>query len=608
MKYDKIYCRRKSFTRTPGRPITPVLRTIPKHFRNGATLSVAAHIFGAALIAQTRSLEVEIVGLRGQERTNVLATLSIATAATERSVSEARVRRLHSRAPGEIALALQPFGRYRVGVESHLSANGPPWRVRYTIDPGPQMSVRTVEISIAGDGANDPNFVRTRTEFPLASGGPLSHALYEQGKLRIMTAASELGYLDGRFTRRELRVDRELNVADVILHYDTGTRYRFGSITFFQNVVDSTLLAGFVQFQRGDPFDTRQLLNLQANLGASPYFSRVEVVPRRDLADGIEVPIEVHLTPRPSQRFQIGAGFGTNSGARGTAEAEFRRLNRAGHRAELEVGASPIERNVSARYVIPLAFPRTEVFTITTAYLNRTLATSNSEAVLARVSVARRRGVWQETLGLTYQQESFEVGTDSGTTSLLFPGVSWTFARADDRIFPTRGHRLRFELQGGSDAVGSDVSFVRARATARLIRPLSQRTRFLTRLEGGATSSSSFRRLPPSIRFFAGGDQSVRGYEYQSLGPGDALGNVVGGEFLITGSIELEQRLLERWGIAAFLDFGNALSAFELSLEQGVGGGLRWLSPVGMVRLDLAAAVSQPGTPLRLHLVVGPDL
>jgi translocation and assembly module TamA len=578
--------------------------------RRGVILAVGACcvLRAGVLSAQAGRVRVDIVGLRGEERRNVLATLSIAAATAERSVTEARVRRLHDRAPGEIALALEPFGRYRVKVSPALSYDGRSWRARYTVDPGSRVIIRRVDVTVTGDGAEEPRFARWRADFALRKGDPLNHATYELAKTRFMNLAAELGYLDGRFTEHAIRIDRTVGVADIELRYVTGPRFRFGTVTFDQGVVDSALLAGFVRFRRGEVFSATRLLELQAALGDSPYFARVEVVPRRDLAEDFEVPIEVHLVPRRPQRYQVGAGFGTNTGPRGSVEAAFRRLNRAGHRAELEVSASVVERRVAGRYLIPFAYPRTAVLSGTAGYANRTLSTSSSETVLAGLSLVRSRGRWRESVGLTFQREGFEVGSDTGTVNQLTPSLAWSLTRADDRIFTTRGGRLRFEIQGAKRGVGSEVSFVQARIGCKVIERLGPRTRLLVRADAGGLLTDAFRTLPPSVRFFAGGDQSVRGYEYQSLGPTDELQNVIGGKVLLVGSVELEQRFLNRWGVAAFADAGNALSRVSLTLETGLGGGLRWLSPVGLIRLDGAFAVSQPGSPFRVHLTVGPDL
>ncbi|MFC1640341.1 autotransporter assembly complex family protein, partial [Gemmatimonadota bacterium] len=384
--------------------------------------------------------------------------------------------------------------------------------------------------------------------------------------------------------------------ADVALRFRTGPRFRFGDVTFDQDVVESELLRSFVRFERGEPFNVNELLALQSALGDSPYFSRVEVVPRREAAQDLEVPIDVKLVPRQTQQYEAGVGYGTNTGPRGTFEIELRRLNRVGHRASGEISASLIERRISTQYVIPVGVGKGNVLALSAGF------------AIASATLGRYRGRWQETLSLTFQLEDFQVGSDSGTAVLLMPGASWSRTKADDRLFPSRGSRVRFELNGALSGAGSNASFGRVKASAKFIRTVLPRTRLLARIDLGGTVTNQLHDLPPSIRFFSGGDQSVRGYAYRSLGPVDAIANVIGGRVLAVGGIELDREIISRFGIATFFDTGNAMDRFEWSLEQSVGGGVRWLSPVGLVRLDLAFAVSRDGNPLRFHLTVGPDL
>jgi translocation and assembly module TamA len=165
-------------------------------------------------------------------------------------------------------------------------------------------------------------------------------------------------------------------------------------------------------------------------------------------------------------------------------------------------------------------------------------------------------------------------------------------------------------LQGSP--VGS-TSFAQVEVAAKLIESIAPKTRILLRGDVGRTFTNAFRTLPPTIRYFAGGSESVRGYGYLSIGPLDVQGNVIGGRTLEVGSLELDHRIFNRWAIAAFTDVGAALDDFTLSvrqnaLQQGVGGGIRWLSPIGLIRIDGAFAVTQPGTPFHLHFSMGPDL
>jgi translocation and assembly module TamA len=114
--------------------------------------------------------------------------------------------------------------------------------------------------------------------------------------------------------------------------------------------------------------------------------------------------------------------------------------------------------------------------------------------------------------------------------------------------------------------------------------------------------------LPPSQRFFAGGDRSVRGYRYERLGPTDASGAVTGGRYLVTASVELDYLFFRNYGAAVFFDAGNAANHPWPDLKRSVGIGMRWLSPVGMLRIDIAHPLDDPDTDYRLHLSIGTDL
>jgi translocation and assembly module TamA len=211
-------------------------------------------------------------------------------------------------------------------------------------------------------------------------------------------------------------------------------------------------------------------------------------------------------------------------------------------------------------------------------------------------------------LSLTFQQEDFTIGLTDENTALLMPGVNVQRVWGRERLIATRGARLQLDLKGAQEGLLSDASFVQGQVDAKLILPLGERQRLISRGTLGAIYTDDFERLPPSIRYFAGGDQSVRGYDYNRLGPRDASGEVIGGRYLVVGSLELERHIRGNWRAALFYDTGNALDGWNESLEQGAGIGLRWETPIGLVRLDVATALSEDGRPWRLHLTVGPDL
>lgn len=558
--------------------------------------------------AASPGIAVQVEGVSGELRDNVLAFLGIYQVREREDLSPARVRRLHAQAPGEIRAALQPFGYYRAQIDARLTQTTEGWVARYAITRGEPVHVTEVDVRVEGDGADDAEFRRLVRTFPLARGDQLRHAEYEIAKRDFQKLAAERGYFDFRFLLTEIRVDVEANAAAVRLHLDTGPRYRFGEITLDQDLLDPQFVRRFVRIKPGEPYTTRALLEIQTALADSEYYADIDV--RADPADAVDhaIPVHIRLGPRKQNRYIFGIGYGTDTGARGRLGWQRRYINERGHHLRAELRASRIQQNITAGYFIPFRNPRTDQYALTAGYEEDDTLSYESEITRFGLSRTVARGRTRETLSLAYQNERFEVGGQTGETVLVMPGANWVRTFGEDRIYTPRGARLWFELRGGSAELGSDISFLQARLQPKAIYSITDAGRFIARLDIGSTRIDDFSALPASLRFYAGGDQSVRGYRYNSLGPTDASGNVIGGRRLLVGSLEYEHRIRGGWSAAVFYDAGNALEDYTDTLARGAGVGVRWRSPIGQVRVDVASALSEDGNPWRLHLNIGPDL
>ncbi|MDX1630800.1 MAG: autotransporter assembly complex family protein [Thermoanaerobaculia bacterium] len=561
-------------------------------------------------------VDLRLSGVVPAARENVRKLLTIDDPEAD-VATEDRVRSLHADATREIRLALQPFGYYRPEVDASLEAQNGDWLATYRVEAGERIRLESVEVRAEGQGAADPDLVGLLWQFPLEEGDPLYQPAYGDLKDDLASWAATHGYLDAELVRSEIRVDLRRYRAEIELLFETGPRYRFGEVTFLQDVVDPDVIRGYVRFEPGDPFQVAELVRLQDTLVDSPYFSRVEVVPVRVEGEGLRVPIRVDLVPSRRQRWILGAGFGSDTGIRGRLGLEMRRINREGHRGEVRVQASEIESRYAASYLIPGPYPRTDVLRFSLGYDDLESVSIRSNAFLMAVSRSRSRGRWREALTLGYQEESFRVGEDRGSARLLTPEIAYSRSKADDRLYPLRGRSLSVRLRGAEEGLASDASFRQIVASGRWIHGVREDLRLLLRTRVGYTDTPSFRDLPPSVRFFAGGDGSVRGYDFQQLGREDEAGNVIGGETLLTVGIEVDSLFLDglwrwedlgRFGLAAFYDLGNASAELAEDLKAGAGMGLRWLSPVGLVRADVAWALDEEGTPFRFHITLGPEL
>ena len=579
---------------------------------NGARVTLALLLLGRmALAAAGLSVEVKITGVSGALLSNVKAYLSIERQKSDPGLTQFELERLHKRAAEEINTALQPFGYYHPKIAASLTSVDGRWVARYDVDSGVPVRISKVEIQLKGGGVDDPGFQAQIGKFPLSQGEVINQPLYEQGKQNFQRYATDFGYFDFKWKTSEIAVNLDTNSAVITLIADTGQRYEFGEIRIHQHSLHAALVRRFLPFHTGQPYEAAALLKLQNALLDSNYFKNVDINPRRNETQDHKIPIDITLTPRPRQLYTVGAGYGTDTGPRAKLGWEDRRVNSLGHRFDTEYKASQILDSLTARYIIPIKDPRTDQFAITTSWLHDHPEVSNSETYLFGVSRTVNRGNnWLETIYLNYQTERYSVAGETGKTRMLMPEITWTKVVADNRIYPERGLYLLLDVRGAHPDMLSNVQFLQVQGQGKFIHRLFDNTRLQLRGQVGATRFGAIRTLPVSVRFFTGGDQSVRGYAYQSLGPRNAAGQVIGGEQLLVGSIELEQRFTHGWSGAVFYDAGNAMTSWQESLEKGAGFGVHWLSPIGPVRVDVGVPLSEP-QPFhhpRLYLNIGPDL
>lgn len=577
--------------------------------RRLATAGTGLVALCCAGLAGAAGITVEIEGVEGAIRDNVRAYLGIVQHEFDdaEDPDAAMVRRLHGNAPGEIRNALQPFGYYDPDVETRLERTDGGWHARYRIHPGEPVRLTDVTLRIEGAGGDDEAFARLIEELPLTEGKPLNHADYESARSRLMELTADRGYLDAHWVRRSLRIDPDAREATAVLILDSGSRYRFGEIRFDDTVVSEDFLRRYLRFETGDPFEAGRLLDLQYALDDSDYFRRVRVNTRRDAAREGRIPVDVELEARPKHRYTFGIGYGTDTGPRASVGRETRYMNDRGHRLRTEARIAEIRSRISAQYTIPLEQPWRERLELNTSLGEEDIGDARSEQFEIGGQRITTGGGWQRALSLQFQRSRDRIGDETSERDLVMPGIGLIRSRFDSPVYATRGYRLALELNGGTETFGSDVSFARLQVSGEGVYRVWDRGRVLGRLQLGKVWVEPFEDLPLSQRFFAGGDQSVRGFDYQSLAPRNEDGDVVGGRYLAVASIELEQLLFGNWGAAVFTDHGNAVNDLDEDLRTSVGIGLRYRSPVGVFRLDVARATDGDES-ARLHLSLGVNL
>lgn len=564
--------------------------------------------YSASALAQI-NVDVKISGIEPPLEANVLSLLSIEQQKNHHLLSEGRLQRLHDKATEEIRSALQPFGYYRPVIEKSLSQTAEAkWTAHYQIQAGPALTIAELNLTFDSSLQQDKAFQALIKKPPLKVGDVFNHAIYDDFKANLSKYALEQGYFKANFSQHRVEVDLDSYSARIDLQFNGGNRYTFGEVILQQSVLNDALLRRYIPFEKGDPYSLQQMIELQQALNDSQYAQTVEVAPGDPDDERYEIPVIVKLTPRKPHRFTIGLGYGSDTGARAKFGWEMPRLNQRGHRLDTEARVSELGYSLSGNYHVPVFNPRTDQLSYSAGVIKET--TDSSESTLRNIGVTLKhnRGNWREHISLNYQQEEFIVADDSGDSTLLMPGISWSRTWGSQFIHAIDGLRFDISLRGANDQLMSDTTFTQLQGGIKAISSLNRDNRLIYRGRLGSTWTDEFNQLPSSVRFFAGGAQSVRGYSYQSLGPLNENGEVVGGKMLMVGSIEFEHSFNSRWGVAVFYDGGNAIDDFDEKLARGAGLGMRWQSPVGPVRIDLARALSDDDKSWRIHINIGPDL
>lgn len=575
---------------------------------SAAALCLAAGLL-AAVVAVPAQAEVVLKGL--SRTTEKVVRASIALDDEPCDAADARVRRLFRRADREIRLALEVYGYYAPTIEKALTRTSSCWQATFDIVRGPRVTLREVKVAVTGPGATDPGLAELVRDQPFEAGEGLNQRAYEEYKATIARRAEQRGYFEGRFAEKRIDVYPDEGVADLVIDYASGPRYRFGQVTFEQAVLDEGLARSYLEFSPGEPYDAERISELYTALLANGYFQGVEIRTTPRPAPDLDVAVTVVLSPSLPRIWTAGVGYSSDTGINFRLDFLHQRLSRRGHQFEFNSLWSKVLGEATLSYRMPFGNPRDEWLGLTGGYKYENPDQNRSDEYRVGVKQVVRRGQsWLETRFLDYIHERFLVGQERGTSNLVLPGLVWTSEPRLPQSRPRSAHKVALRLSGTDEVLGSDTAFIQANAAGKAIFPLWSTARLITRAEIGWTAEQDFDELPFSVRYFTGGDNTVRGYAYKSLGPTDEEGQVIGGSELLVWSVELDQKVYGNWSVAAFVDQGNAFNNFkDMGLKTSVGAGIRWFSPLGPIRLDVGVPLADDAPDnFRIHVTIGPDL
>ena len=563
-------------------------------------------------VASAAGLTVDLEGLPKELKEPVEAGLTLRNYAN-RDVTPAQIRRLFNTAEQEIKTALEPYGYYNAQVASSLQTTDKGLRALFRVTPGEPVKVTSKKVQVQGEAADLNPIKRAIRRFKPDEGDVLDHGVYEASKAEVEGALLNNGFLRMKATQKRVEVSRKANTAAIDLNWESGPRMKFGRVHFSDAQFPPAFLERYIPWEAGEYYSPDELLAFQQRLVDADYFATVSVQPDLEHAEGLDVPINVELAPAKRTIYTTGAYVSTDTGPGVKLGMQRRWVNDMGHKFQADIDVAQRMQALSTSYRIPLPGPNDKSLNFGVTHKNEDTESSKSKSDKAAINETRKWYGFTRTLGLQYVAGTYTIAEVDRITHLLYGEATLTKKQANDFFFPRRGWSIAFGARYAPELLVSDTSFSQVTVDGKYIFPAGRRQRVIMRLSLGAMVVNDFDQLPPELRFFAGGDRSIRGFDYQALGstiekaPDQHL--VIGGTNLAVGSIELEHYFLPKWGAAVFVDGGDAWRTGEFKLNIGAGVGVRWRSPVGVVRLDVAKPVkSDLSDSIHFHVNIGPDL
>ncbi|MHB9021571.1 MAG: autotransporter assembly complex protein TamA [Halothiobacillus sp.] len=538
--------------------------------------------------------------------------LSMPTLRLDCSASNVALQRYLGSARDAAVLALQAYGYFNAEITPAILEGDHCREPQLTITPGKRALITKVKIvlrdatgaNLASNGIFQPYL---QTAVP-AIDSPLNQNAYTALRDGLLARARGAGYLDAQWLTHELRVNPKTHSAEIDLTLNAGVAYQLGDITVEQSLLKPELADRLTGARPGDAYTTQTLVAMNQNLAGTNYFSDVRVRPQLDQRRGGVVPVVIKTEPNPPRSYEVRVGYGTDTGARLGSEITQRYVNSSGDYWKGDLSLAQRKQTLTGTYTLPrLSDPLNQNYDLYAKFDRESNLGITTVSSTTGAQWARKFNLWTSSLYSEYLLERSQFGAEPAQTSgFLLAGVRLGRRDLNDPLFPTQGSVLSGSLSAAAKPLLSTTSLVRAHLMVGGLYPVGDWV-FKGRAEVGGIATHEFSTLPKSLRFFAGGDQSVRGYAYQSLGPKDANGLVVGGQYLFTASIDVMHPVYGRdWWGAAFVDTGNAFDSLNnLGLNTGAGVGVRWRSPVGMVRVDVAYPFDGTRRMPRLHLGIG---
>ncbi len=506
--------------------------------------------------------------------------------------------------------AIRPYGYFKptIVVNNEDTANScHDWELNIELNEAVRW--HNLDVSLKGEGTALFDLRSFLFEHGVTKGEVFSSLAYEQLKSSLIKKVRENGFLSAEWQETKVQIDGQQ--ADLILILRTGVKYHIGKISYVQNpkFIGENLVKKLVKLETGQEYRRAVIEKQREQLQRTGYFSTV--IWSQQVNDIGVVDLLFELAPADRIAYSVGAGIDTDKGPLIDLEYINQRVNQRGMQFQFQQQWSLDSQHIQTKASYPLLGRKSVIWQqwafdwINDSYDNRLEDTIKiSSHWLMRRSES---DAWKASLSYGDYQFGF-AGELKRSVQLFTPMLSWSRVIANDSIRPTSGYKTRVSAEMAHQSLLSDVDFFQVSASHKHIIPMGDSVRWLWRISAQSTVVDDINELPFSYRSFTGGDYTVRGFNFQSLAPKNSAGYINGGQHELTLSTEWEFLWRPNWAYAVFVDSGNAFDdVFDSHTATGIG--LRWFTPIGAVRFDVAHAIdSSLDRGFQFHFTVGSDL
>ena len=516
--------------------------------------------------------------------------------------------RLARQAVDQAREAVSTAGYFTPSIDVAIDRKTTPITVTLHVVPGEPTRIANVSITVTGPAADDGGagaaaIAELRRQWQLPRDAVFRQTAWDNAKVRALATLAASPYAGAKIAASEARVDPDTRTAELSVEIASGPPFRIGRIDVSGlKRYDANLVRNYSTLRPGDPYSGAALDQFMRRLNGTGYFASARAAIDTEPATADDATLNVAVIEAPTRKIEGGIGYSTDTEFR--VNGSYRNVDIDGHATQLNAEAriETLLQSASLRFVRPPnAAGWIDAAIVKDEHTNLNELRTKTASVGVRRQTIDERNQWQYGAQFIDDQQA-PVGADESKSHALYVDVERIWRRVDDLVAPTLG--WIFDAQAGAGVPGiSTRGFGRAVARFAAWYPLGIDYQLTARAEGGVVFGASRQEVPSTLMFRTGGDTTVRGYAFDSLGVTAGQATVPGRYFIVT-SVEATRWINATWGIATFIDAGNAFDdARDFRLDLGYGVGARVRTPIGPFRFDIA--YGQESRQVRVHFSVG---